>query len=271
MPSPAVRRTVLLSLVIAAAFGLLTANASAARLGARTLRPGAHGADVRTLQHLLTKAGFRVSVDGVFGRVTARAVRLFQREQGLRVTGYVALRDASALRGTLHLGRTIGGGMSYAEPPPPGQDPEQAPQPVAPPPTGRAALGPDGLATAPADAPPEVQAIIAAGNRIARKPYRYGGGHGRWNDTGYDCSGSVSFALHGASLLDSALDSTGLERWGQAGPGQWVTIYSNSGHAYMVVAGLRFDTSGRDSRTDTRWHAERRSASGYVVRHPPGL
>jgi peptidoglycan hydrolase-like protein with peptidoglycan-binding domain len=271
VPFPAVRRPLVVSLVIAAAFGLLAANASAARLGTRTLRTGAHGTDVRTLQRLLTKAGFRVSVDGMFGRATARAVRLFQREQGLRVTGYVASRDARALRGTLHLGQTIGGGMSYAEQPAPGQDPEAAPQPVTPPPTGHATVGPDGLATAPSDAPPEVQAIIAAGNRIATKPYRYGGGHGRWNDTGYDCSGSVSFALHGAGLLDTSLDSTGFERWGQAGRGQWVTIYSNSGHAYMVVAGLRFDTSGRASRTDTRWHAERRSASGYVVRHPPGL
>jgi peptidoglycan hydrolase-like protein with peptidoglycan-binding domain len=270
MPS-AVRRAVVLPLMIAAAFGLLAANASAARLGTRTLRTGAHGADVRTLQRLLTRAGFRVSVDGVFGPATRRAVIRFQRAQGLRVTGRVALRDAGALRGTLRLGRTIGGGMSYAEQPAPGQDPEAAPQPVAPPPTGHAALGPDGLATAPADAPGEVQAIIAAGNRIATKAYRYGGGHGRWNDTGYDCSGSVSYALHGAALLEQALDSTGFERWGQAGRGQWVTIYANSGHAYMVVAGLRFDTSGRSSRTASRWHTESRSARGYVVRHPPGL
>ena len=109
----------------------------------------------------------------------------------------------------------------------------------------KAVVAANGLATAPAGAPPLVQAIIAAGNRIATKPYKYGGGHGKWADSGYDCSGSVSFALHGAGLLDEALDSTGFMSWGDAGPGQWVTIYAKGSHTYMVVAGLRFDTSGR--------------------------
>jgi cell wall-associated NlpC family hydrolase len=112
--------------------------------------------------------------------------------------------------------------------------------------------------------------MIAAGNVIAHKPYRYGGGHGRWSDTGYDCSGSVSYALHGAGLLKAPLASYDFEHWGDAGPGEWVTIYANGGHAYMVVAGLRFDTSGR-SRTGSRWQTDMRSPRGYVVRHPDGL
>jgi hypothetical protein len=141
---------------------------------------------------------------------------------------------------------------------------------LAAPATGKAVVGPDGLAVAPTDAPPLVQAIIEAGNRIAKKPYKYGGGHGKWEDTGYDCSGSMSYAFHGAGMLDEALDSTGFESWGEAGKGTWVTIYAKSSHAFMVVAGLRFDTSGRATQ-GTRWQADMRSSAGYVVRHPEGL
>jgi hypothetical protein len=154
--------------------------------------------------------------------------------------------------------------------------PRQAPSPdsqggteVLPPPEP-AQLAPDGTAIAPASAPPAVQAIISAGNQIASKPYRYGGGHGRWNDRGYDCSGSVSFALHGAALISRAMDSSQFMRWGDSGPGQWVTIYANGGHAFMVVAGLRFDTSGRTGH-GSRWQAAPRSSRGYRVRHPDGL
>jgi hypothetical protein len=137
-------------------------------------------------------------------------------------------------------------------------------------PTEQATLDANGLAVAPASAPAEVQAIIAAGNAIATKPYKYGGGHGRWIDTGYDCSGSISYALHGAGLLDTALDSTGFMSWGERGGGTWVSIYGNPSHAYMVVAGLRFDTSARSS-TGSRWTDQMRSSSGYTVRHPTGL
>ena len=133
-----------------------------------------------------------------------------------------------------------------------------------------AQIGPDGLAIAPASAPDPVKAIIAAGNQIASKPYKYGGGHGKWNDSGYDCSGSVSYALHGAGLLDKPLASGDFETWGDSGPGQWVTIYTKASHAYMVVAGIRFDTSGRTTN-NTRWQADMRSSSGYVARHPTGL
>ncbi len=128
----------------------------------------------------------------------------------------------------------------------------------------------NGLAVAPAGAPAVVQAIIAAGNRIARTKYVWGGGHARWEDRGYDCSGSVSYALHGAGLLDSPLVSGDLAHWGLQGPGTWVTIYANAGHVYMTVAGLRFDTSGQQ-RAGTRWQSVLRSNRGFHVRHPAGL
>jgi cell wall-associated NlpC family hydrolase len=118
--------------------------------------------------------------------------------------------------------------------------------------------------------PLRVRQVIAAGNRIATRPYRYGGGHGNFNDSGYDCSGSVSYALHGAGLLDVALASSGFMSWGQPGPGRWISIYANGGHAFMVVAGRRFDTSG-GGQTGSRWQTAMRDTSGYVVRHPAGL
>jgi hypothetical protein len=118
--------------------------------------------------------------------------------------------------------------------------------------------------------PLRVRRVIAAGDRIATMPYHYGGGHGNWNDSGYDCSGSVSYALHGAGLLDVALASGGLMSWGEPGPGRWISIYANGGHAFMVVAGRRFDTSGR-GQTGSRWQPLMRGSAGYVVRHPAGL
>ena len=111
-----------------------------------------------------------------------------------------------------------------------------------------------GRAVAPASAPAEVKAVIAAANRIATKPYIWGGGHRRWWDRGYDCSGAVSYVLHKGGFLTSPLDSTGLERWGYPGAGQWITVYSNRGHAYAVIAGLRWDTAGDETGTGPRWH-----------------
>jgi cell wall-associated NlpC family hydrolase len=135
---------------------------------------------------------------------------------------------------------------------------------------GAAVLQPDGTASPPIEAPSAVQEVIHAGNMISNSPYVWGGGHGRWLDKGYDCSGSVSFALFAGGMLDSPLTSGGFMNWGEPGPGRWITIYTNPGHVYMVVAGLRFDTSGR-TRLGSRWQPAMRPSAGFVVRHPPGL
>ena len=128
----------------------------------------------------------------------------------------------------------------------------------------------DGKAIAPESAPRRVKRVIKAANEIRNKPYRYGGGHASFRDSGYDCSGAASYALHGGGLLDSALDSGALMHYGSPGRGRHITIYANPGHAYMVVNGRRFDTTGR-SETGSRWQWRGRSSSGYTVRHPPGL
>jgi cell wall-associated NlpC family hydrolase len=128
----------------------------------------------------------------------------------------------------------------------------------------------NGVALPPLEAPPAVRAIFEAGNTIARAPYKWGGGHGRWKDDGYDCSGSVSYALAAAGLLDGPRTSGELMRYGKPGKGRWVTIYANEGHVWMVVAGVRFDTVAR-GRTGSRWIATMADTSGYVARHPEGL
>ena len=134
----------------------------------------------------------------------------------------------------------------------------------------RARVLADGTAIAPDNAPEVVKRVILAANEIAKFPYKWGGGHGAWRDTGYDCSGSVSFALAGAGLLGRPLTSGLFMDYGAPGQGRWITIYANSGHIFMVVAGLRFDTSGQ-GRAGTRWQADARSTAGFAVRHIPGL
>ena len=136
-------------------------------------------------------------------------------------------------------------------------------------PAGRAILV-GGRATAPLDAPAAVKRVIAAANRIRTRPYVWGGGHGRWWDRGYDCSGAVSYALHGGELLDSPLPSGPMTRWGSPGAGRWITVYANAGHAYAVIAGLRWDTSGNTSGTGPRWHPDMADSRGFVARHPDG-
>ena len=251
---------------------LASAKKRSYALGDRTLKQGDRGRDVRVLQQFLTRAGIDADVDGIFGSGTKRAVRDFERSQRRTVDGRVSPNDVTVLRDVVENGSAVaaaaatGGALPKNMPPPL----PVAPAPLKLGPGMVATVGPDGLAVAPAIAPPQVQQIIDAGNRIATLPYVYGGGHGRWEDTGYDCSGSVSYALHGANLIAQALPSGSFVNWGDPGPGQWVSVYYNGGHAYMVVAGLRFDTSGR-TKAGTRWQAEVRSARGYAVRHPPGL
>ena len=169
-----------------------------------------------------------------------------------------------------------------------------APAPDAPvPPTGGAAYGepnaaltqltdapsavllPTGYAAAPASAPQEVKDAIAAANQIVGKPYVYGGGHNaRFASRGYDCSGTVSFALHGGNLLTAPLDSGSFMKWGLKGPGTWITVYTNPGHAFAVIAGLRLDTSAAGDPSGLRgprWRPTLRSTRGYHARHPLGF
>ncbi|MGH2840526.1 MAG: peptidoglycan-binding domain-containing protein [Solirubrobacteraceae bacterium] len=238
------------------------------RFGDRTLKVGKRGHDVRVLQRYLTRVGVPTDVDGAFGRGTKKSVKQFERSQLRRADGKVTRSDARALRDIVFNGGAISssaitGGATMEEI----KAAEDAPLKLGP--GSRARLGADGLAIAPASAPPAVQAVIAAGNRIAKKPYIYGGGHGDWEDAGYDCSGSVSYALHGGGLLSASMPSGGFMNWGSSGPGTWITLYANTGHMYMVVAGLRFDTSGR-TQTGSRWQTEMRSSAGYRVRHPKG-
>jgi hypothetical protein len=145
--------------------------------------------------------------------------------------------------------------------------------PIGPP--GRAKRRKDGTAVAPADAPPAIQAAIAAGNAIHTMPYRWGGGHRTFYDSGYDCSGAVSYVLHAAGFLSSPLPSGPLaSSWGVPGKGRWITVYANAGHAYMVVAGLRFDTSAVGEKLNQgsgpRWRKTKRKPTGYTAKFYPG-
>jgi hypothetical protein len=158
---------------------------------------------------------------------------------------------------------TSGGGASFVPPPPP---------------PAKATLK-DGRLIAPASAPTRIKRVIAAANQIVEKPYVYGGGHKPyrrgWLDRGYDCSGSVSHALHGGGFLRSPLPSGPLMSWGRSGPGSWLTVYASGGHAYLVVAGFRFDTSMHDSdapgpSTGPRWSRTLRRSDAFVARHPSG-
>jgi peptidoglycan hydrolase-like protein with peptidoglycan-binding domain len=198
------------------------------------VRVTGRGGSVRVLQRRLGLAA-----DGVFGPGTARAVKRFQRRHGLHADGVVGPATWSALG--------IGGRRPVLK---------------------RARLhrrggGRRGI-------PGAVSRAVTAANRIAGLPYRFGGGHRSFADSGYDCSGSVSYVLHGAGRLSSPLDSSALMSYGAAGRGRWITIYANPGHAYMVIRGRRYDTTGR-SESGSRWQRADRSSAGYVVRHPPGL
>ena len=220
--------------------------------GDRTLRKGMTGHDVRVLQSWLTHLGIPTGVDGHFGAGTARRVRQFERHNGLRVNSRVEPSQARLMRRLME--------KKYGK---------SAPTESKPAPVGRARLS-GRTAIAPSDAPEAVKRAIEYANRITTKPYRYGGGHASFSDSGYDCSGAVSYALRGARLLSRPMDSGQLMSWGRKGRGRWITVYAHGGHAYVVIAGLRFDTSGAGEE-GPRWRREARSSAGYAARHWAGL
>jgi peptidoglycan hydrolase-like protein with peptidoglycan-binding domain len=216
-------------------------------LGDRTLRQGMRGRDVKVLQDYLTRVGYRTTIDGDFGPGTSKNVRAFERAVRMKADGVVTLAVSNALRLAVAKAQKANAG-----------------------PVGRGHLNSNGTASPPANAPTTIKKLFAAANKIANMPYVYGGGHATWNDSGYDCSGSLSYALHGAGLLSAPMDSTEFESWGRSGPGHWISIWSNSGHTYMYVAGLRYDTSAQSSTGGSRWTTQSRSNNGFVETHPTG-
>jgi cell wall-associated NlpC family hydrolase len=235
------------------------AHADAKAFGKRTLRQGMYGHDVKVLQRYLNRVGVRTTSDGQFGPRTSRSVRAWESDVRRRVNGAVSRPDARTLK------RQVRTGTRVAAPTP------AAPAPTVAPAAGKATLSADGTAVAPANAPAQVKAVIDAANRIVGKPYKYGGGHAKWEDSGYDCSGSESYALHGGGFVRSPLTSSDYESWGRAGKGAWITSFANSGHSYLVVAGLRFDTGWHGGGNGPRWSSTMRPSDGYVVRHPAGF
>jgi cell wall-associated NlpC family hydrolase len=255
MSSAGVRRA--LAFVVAGVALAIPANANAARYASRTLDQGMHGGDVKQLQRYLTKAGHRTRRDGDFGPRTMRALEATERDLELHADGVATRREQRAIQRAVDDPGT--GGTAYAPPPTAHGTPG-----------AKGRVTSDGFGVPPASAPRVVKRLVAAGNAIAKSPYKWGGGHRNWDDTGYDCSGSVSYALHGGGLLSSPLVSGDFVDWGDRGRGSWVTIYANRNHVYMVVAHMRFDTSARP-RTGSRWTTQHRSSDGFSVTHPDSL
>lgn len=223
-------------------------------LGDRVLHEGMNGHDVRVLQAYLSFAGFGTVVDGSFGPATQQSVAQFETQQGLAADGVVSVALSQRLR-------------------------QVVAQVAAAPATGKTRINPDGTATAPAGADSVVQAVIAGANSIINTSYCMGGGHASFTSSCYDCSGSVSFALHAAGLLSTPMDSTQLESYGAPGPGQNITIYADASHAFMVVDGRAFNTANYGgpnipAGTGPRWRSDPlgnlADGGNYVIRHPFG-
>jgi peptidoglycan hydrolase-like protein with peptidoglycan-binding domain len=299
MPVPTSRRILALLAVTS-----VTAAASTSTAGAKPLKHGSHGARVKVLQRDLGLS----PADGIFGKGTLRAVKRFQRRHHLTVDGIVGTVTWRLVhRSRANASSSAGGGAKvqrrgssvallqrrlgiaadgvYG----PGTATSvrsfqrahgltadgivgpstwralgvRGTHPV----LKRAKLG--GVTVGPRHVT-LLRRAVAAANRIQYKPYIYGGGHGSFRAAGYDCSGSVSYVLHGMGRLDTPMDSGELMSYGKPGRGRHITIYANPGHAFMVIDGRRYDTSGRAS-SGSRWGPGMRSTAGYVARHPSGM
>jgi peptidoglycan hydrolase-like protein with peptidoglycan-binding domain len=236
-----------------------------AGLGDRVLRVGTRGADVRALQGYLDAAGYTLAQTGSYDRETRGRVQSFQNDFGLRATGVVTPRVAKMIRTTATAPPGYGGTMFDPNPP---QPTGPVPADLKTVPGNVAKVLRDGTAAAPANAPDEIKRIIASANEIAKLPYKWGGGHGSWRDTGYDCTGSTTYALR-TTFRRGRMPTFGYSNWQVPGKGQWLTVYASSWHVYMEVAGLRYDTSGLRV-AGSRWTTQSRSQSGFVARHPAG-
>jgi hypothetical protein len=264
MARQGLRGSARLCVALAALLVLLVPATAEARYASRTLKIGSNGSDVKQLQGYLSKVGLPTPTTGHYGNTTAGNVKRFERQAAWRADGKATPGEQRVIKQAAVSSPETGGTSTR------GSGGSSRPRNR----TGKARISRDGrTAIAPDRAPRAVKRAIAAANRITRKPYRYGGGHGRWQDSGYDCSGSVSYALHGGGLLRSPLASGGFMRWGRPGRGRWITVYANGGHAYVVIAGLRFDTSsaGAGGGSGPRWRNRSRSPGGYVARHPGGF
>jgi peptidoglycan hydrolase-like protein with peptidoglycan-binding domain len=231
-----------------------SASQSGKHLGDRVLWPGMSGHDVRVLQQYLTFAGYSTTITGDFDMPTRAHVVAFERAHHLTATGIVTVKVEKTLRKSIavYLSR----------------------------PSGSVRINPDGTGTPPAGAPSAVVTMVNAANRIIHTSYCYAGGHGSWNSSCYDCSGAVGYVLHAAGMLSSPEPSGSMESWGSAGPGRWVSVYADAGHAFIVIAGRAFDTAnfGGPNIPDgsgPRWRSNPtgnlQDGGSYVVRHPAGL
>ncbi len=252
--------------------GLAAPTSAQARFGDASLTRGDHGRNVKVLQRWMTRIGVETPIDGAFGPKTYRSVRKYEKQFDMRVDGRVSRAQARGLRKRAYAAADIAaksassprGGGAEAGVETKGQTLQFTDGP-------KAVLSDDGkTALAPASAPQAVKDAIEAANRLVDKPYIYGGGHARVEDKGYDCSGTISYALIHADLLKAPLASGGFYDYGKAGKGEWITIYTNDGHMYAIIAGLRLDTSGPGEK-GPRWRPQSRSSSGFTVRHPRGL